>query len=122
MSTLTVYGLATCDTCRKARKWLESQNLQHRFHDVRKDGLDKEELGRWLRSPFAGKLLNRQSTTWRQLSNSQKSDAEKNPQALLLEYPTLLKRPVFVIGSEVLAVGFRPNALAETLKMSADNR
>jgi len=43
-NVLTIYGIPNCDTCRKARKWLEQNSVQHQFHDVRVDGLDIETL------------------------------------------------------------------------------
>lgn len=119
MPSLTVYGLASCDTCRKAIACLDAQQVSFHYHDVRKDGLDATDLRRWLRSPFSEKLLNRQSTTWRQLSDKEKSAAESDPLPLLLEHPTLLKRPVFVREGEVVAVGFKPETLQEALEAGA---
>ncbi|MGD8710554.1 MAG: glutaredoxin domain-containing protein, partial [Ectothiorhodospiraceae bacterium] len=45
---ITVYGIQTCDTCRKARRWLKNNDVQHRFHDLRKDGLDPDTLRGWI--------------------------------------------------------------------------
>ena len=69
---LTVYGIKQCDSCRKALKWLTGQGIEHQFHDLRIDGLSADLLKSWLDSPFAGKLVNRRSTTWRQLSDEQR--------------------------------------------------
>ena len=69
---LTVYGIKQCDTCRKALKWLTAKGIDHQFHDFRVDGLQAELLQGWLESTFAGKLVNRRSTTWRQLSEEQR--------------------------------------------------
>jgi Spx/MgsR family transcriptional regulator len=104
---LTVYGIKQCDTCRKALKWLSEQGMEHRFHDFRADGLHKGLLQTWLDSPFVDKLINRRSTTWRQLSDVQRQYEGEELLALLLEYPTLIKRPVFV-EQEIIAVGFNP--------------
>lgn len=107
---LTVYGIKQCDTCRKALKWLTAQGIEHRFHDFRSDGLDAQLLRGWLDSAFAGKLVNRRGTSWRQLSDQQRqSDGEAQLQ-LLLEYPTLIKRPVFV-SDDIMAVGFNSKDL-----------
>jgi arsenate reductase len=113
---LTVYGLASCDTCRKARKWLDAKHIAHRFHDVRSDGLEEQTVSNWLKSAFAPKLVNRQSTTWRQLSDLEKQQAEETPMKLLLKFPSLVKRPVFVQGDQVLVVGFKPQELEQALK------
>lgn len=110
---LQVFGISNCDSCRAARKWLDSRDVPHRFHDFRQHGVDADEVSRWLSSEHAAKLLNRRSTSWRQLSAEQKSRAETDTLALLLEHPTLIKRPVFTLGEAVLAVGFSPEQLTE---------
>ena len=122
MTQLKVYGLNSCDTCRKARKWLDSQKVDYQFYDVRKDGLEAAELKRWLQSSFGDKLLNRQSTTWRQLSDKQKDAAESEPLELLLEHPALIKRPVFVRAEKVLAIGFKPETLSEAVNASGGSQ
>lgn len=104
---LTVYGIKQCDTCRKALKWLESEGVEHRFHDFRIDGLHAGRLQEWLDSPFADQLVNRRSTTWRQLTDDQKQLKGDALVVLLLDLPTLIKRPVFV-RDEIIAVGFKP--------------
>jgi Spx/MgsR family transcriptional regulator len=107
---MTVYGIKQCDTCRKALKWMEKQGIEHSFHDVRADGLKRELVEAWLDSPFADQLVNRRSTTWRGLSEEQKLAQDDALTDLLLEYPTLVKRPVFERGG-VIAVGFNPPEL-----------
>ena len=109
---LTVYGIKQCDTCRKALKWLTAQGIEHQFHDFRIDGLQAAMLQGWLETPFAGKLVNRRSTTWRQLSDEQRQYEGEALLGLLLEHPTLIKRPVFV-KENIFAVGFNPKELAE---------
>ena len=109
---LTVYGIKQCDTCRKALKWLTAQRMEHRFHDFRVDGLSAELVREWLSSSFADKLVNRRSTTWRQLTEQQRQFKGEDLVELLLEYPTLIKRPVFV-ADKVVIVGFNLGELAE---------
>lgn len=112
---ITVYGIRQCDTCRKALKWLESQALAHAFHDVRADGLEAARVNGWMASAFADTLVNRRSTTWRTLTDQQKAAEGPDLAALLIEHPTLIKRPVFERDGEVVAVGFKPAELVEAL-------
>ena len=112
---LTVYGIKQCDTCRKALKWLAGQGITHSFHDFRIDGLEAGMLHDWMESPFIGKLVNRRSTTWRQLSDEQREFEGEALLELLLEHPTLIKRPVFVT-SGIVAVGFNPKEIAGILE------
>jgi Spx/MgsR family transcriptional regulator len=107
---LTVYGIKQCDTCRKALAWLEQHGIEHRFHDFRTDGLEAGLLRDWLASEFADRLINRRSTTWRGLSEKQRNVQGDALLDLLLQYPTLIKRPVFVTD-RVVAVGFKPQEL-----------
>ena len=95
---LTVYGIKQCDTVRKALKWLDQQGVEHTFHDFRVDGLSSELLQAWLDSEFSDKLVNRRSTTWRKLSEQQRQSEGDTLVNLLLEFPTLIKRPVIVIN------------------------
>lgn len=107
MSTLTVYGIKSCDTCRKALKWLQAQQRDYRWHDLRADGLALEQLQRWLAAVGAQALVNRRSTTWRALSEAERSRAgdPQHAAGLLQANPTLIKRPVFESDGRV-QVGF----------------
>jgi|TARA_B110000902_G_scaffold266916_2_gene356882 Spx/MgsR family transcriptional regulator len=103
----TVYGIKNCDTVKKARKWLEVNGSDYTFIDVREDGVDKAEVKRWLDLIGIDVVVNKRSTTWKQLSDEQKEGlSEQTALALLLANPTLIKRPVLTIDDSVL-VGFK---------------
>ncbi len=106
--TVVMYGLKSCDTCRKAQAWLRQQGVDFDYRDVRADGLEADRLAQWLASDYAAQLINRRSTTWRQLTEAEKNRAETGPVSLLQEHPSLLKRPVLLRGPKLLAVGFKP--------------
>jgi arsenate reductase len=112
---ITVYGLGNCDSCRKARTWLKAQQIEFQFLDVRKDGVNSLQLTQWLESEFAPNLINQRSTSWRQLSDAEKKQAQTDPVNLLMTYPALIKRPVFLRGETIIAVGFKPDALEAVL-------
>jgi len=103
---ITIYGIKNCDTCRKARKWLEGEGIAHRFHDFRADGLDEKTVAGWLAELGGDALVNRRGTTWRNLSEAERdSVAGKNGATVIAANPTLIKRPVFDLGDRRL-VGF----------------
>ena len=103
---ITVYGLATCDTCRKARKWLTERGIEHRFHDLRADGVDASSLNEWINEFGWETLLNRRSATWRQLPEAmQQNVTPVSAATLMLAHPALIKRPVFDLGGGYL-LGF----------------
>lgn len=117
-ATATLYGLKNCDSCRRARQWLEAHGITPRLHDVRADGLDASRLERWVQALGWERLLNRRSTTWRQLGDARPETLDAESAArLILEHPTLLRRPVLESGARLL-VGFssddyRQHLLAE---------
>ncbi|EAR51416.1 hypothetical protein OG2516_15669 [Oceanicola granulosus HTCC2516] len=86
------YGLSTCDTCRKARRALDAGGRAYEVVDVRADGLAPEVLAEML-AALGPDLVNRRSTTWRQLPEAER---QQPPEALLAAHPTLMKRPVIL--------------------------
>ncbi len=112
-STITLYGLATCDTTRAARKWLDAHGQDHAFHDVREDGLTRGLVEGWVKLLGWEKVLNKASTTWRGLPEADKAGIDqKRAIALLLAHPTLVKRPVLDRGG-ALSLGFKPAIYAD---------
>ncbi len=110
----TVYGIKTCDTIRKTLAWLKQNDVTFHFHDYRVDGIDKKKLEQWSSKLGWEILLNKKSTTWRSISPQQQSAVtnKKSAVAILLENPTLIKRPVIESGSNLL-VGFDEEKLEE---------
>ena len=104
---LTLYGIRNCDTVKKARAWLERNGIEYRFHDFRNDGLTANLVQRWSDQLGWENLLNRRGTTWRQLPEATRAtiDADR-ARALMLEQPTLIKRPVLDDG-RTSQVGFK---------------
>ena len=105
--SITLYGIKNCDTVRAARRWLEQHNIDHRFQDVRDEALSAEQVQQWLAELGRDKLVNKRSTTWKQLSDAQRQALDDNTAAaLLLEHPTLMKRPLLDTGNERV-LGFK---------------
>jgi len=113
---LTVFGIRSCDTCRKARKFFAENDIEYRFYDVRDDGLDIQMLERWTARIDWTKLLNKQSLTWRKIPEVDRSETTKSRAfALMIENPTLLKRPVLE-SDTFIAVGFSEKRFSEFWK------
>jgi arsenate reductase len=107
-----LYGIKNCDTCKKARQWLEQNGIEHRFHDYRADGLTPELLQSFIDRLGWEKLLNKSSTSWRQLSPEQQADLTREKAArLMLETPTLIKRPILDTGNKLI-IGFKADQYA----------
>ncbi len=109
----TLYGIKNCDTVKKARKWLDANDQSYTFHDFRADGLSASQINTWLKQVDGQILINKRSTTWKQLSDQQKSlfgaeSLSKDAIAIVVDNPTLIKRPVLETPKEV-TVGFKEN-------------
>jgi arsenate reductase (glutaredoxin) len=105
--TVTLFGIKNCDTVRKARKWLEAENINVQFHDFRDDGLSQVQLQHWVDSLGWEAVLNKRSTSFRALTEQQKNELNQtSAMKLMLEMPTLIKRPVLIEGDKVL-LGFK---------------
>jgi Spx/MgsR family transcriptional regulator len=113
---ITLYGIKNCDTMKKARKWLDENQIEYRFHDYRKDGLEKKQLQAWSKSLGWETLLNRRGTTWRKLPEDVRNRIdEKTAIDLMLEQPAMIKRPLLDTGKE-LNVGFSPESYQQLFK------
>lgn len=104
--TMILYGIHNCDTVKKARRWLDEQDVAHRFHDFRKDGLDPDRLQGWIDALGWEKLLNKAGTTFRKLPDAAKAGLDAtSAKALMLEQPAMIRRPV-VEAADGVSVGF----------------
>ncbi len=108
----TLYGIPNCDTVRKARKWLAENQIEYQFFDFKKQPLEQDLLEQWLDILDWETVLNKRSTTWRQLSDSSKSSIDRDSAIqIMLAQPTIIKRPVLDNGAaendRVLCVGFK---------------
>ena len=105
--TTTLYGIKNCDTVKKARRWLDNSGIEYQFHDFRADGLQKKQVQAWIDELGWETLINKRSTTWKGLSENARSDLnDKTAADLILEHPTLIKRPLLSLkGSH--RVGFK---------------
>ncbi|WP_246201666.1 ArsC family reductase [Budvicia diplopodorum] len=104
-----LYGIKNCDTIKKARRWLEEHQVDYRFHDYRADGLDEALLQQLIDRLGWEPLLNTRGTTWRKLSDEQKSATNNQAaaKALMLEQPSIIKRPVLARNdSGTMLLGF----------------
>jgi len=113
---LTVYGIRSCDTCRRAQKYLADHNIEFRFHDLRIDGLDIQTLERWADRISWETLLNKQSLTWRKIPEVDRAQISRS-RALgtMIELPTVIKRPVLEC-EQFISVGYSEKRLADFIE------
>ena len=102
----TLYGIKNCDTIKKARLWLTTNNVDYRFHDYQTEGLSPELLRAWCKLWGWEKLINKRGTTWARLPDSAKVGLdEAKAQALMLKNTSLVKRPILDKAGKLL-LGF----------------
>ena len=95
--TLTIYGIKSCSTMKKAFTKLDELGVSYDFHDYKKQGIDKESVQRWVNELGIDKVLNKRGTTWRKLTDEQKQAADSdvdNAIDLLIENTSMIKRPI----------------------------
>ncbi len=112
--TVTIYGIRNCDTMKKARAWLDKQGVEYAFHDYKTAGIEPERLERWSKKVGWEALLNRAGTTFRKLPEKDRQSVdERRALALMLDQPSMIKRPVLEPGGGRLIVGFKPETYRE---------
>ncbi|WP_040724919.1 arsenate reductase [Thiomicrorhabdus sp. Kp2] len=104
---MILYGIPNCDTVRKARKFLDENKIAYDFYDFKKQGLTLETIQNWLQSQPIEILVNKRSTSWKQLNDLQKQALLSGDDlTVLTEMPTLIKRPVLESETSLL-IGFK---------------
>jgi arsenate reductase len=114
--TITIYGIKNCDTMKKAFAWLDKAGVDYVFHDYKKEGIDKKSLEAWSKQVGWEILLNRAGTTFRKLPDTDKEGlTAAKAMKLMLEQPSMIKRPVLDLGKTLL-VGFKPEEYKAAVK------
>ena len=105
---ITLYGIPNCDTMKKARAWLAGHGVEYAFHDYKKSGIDERTLKAWVKELGWQALLNTRGMMWRKVPEDVRENIdEQSAIALMLETPSIIKRPVLDTG-KARHVGFKP--------------
>ena len=107
-----------CTTCRKAKAWLEEQNISFTLRDIKEENPTEEELQSWWQRsglPLR-KFFNTSGLQYKALGLKDKlpTMTEAEQIALLSTDGMLVKRPMLV-GEDFVLVGFRPAEWEEKL-------
>lgn len=109
---IKIYGIKACDTMKKAMTWLDSAGIEYTFHDYKKLGIEELKLREWLNQIEWSELINRRGTTWRKLTDDQKTNVDNDAAVkLMLENQSLIKRPLLEKGGQIF-LGFKPDIYA----------
>jgi Spx/MgsR family transcriptional regulator len=108
-----LYGIPNCDTMKKARAWLAEHGIDYEFHDYKKLGIDDKMLQAWVRELGWQALLNTRGMMWRKVPQNVRDNIdEASAIALMLDTPSIIKRPLLDTGSQ-RHVGFKPEQYAQ---------
>ncbi|MDH5352943.1 MAG: ArsC family reductase [Gammaproteobacteria bacterium] len=111
--SVTIYGIANCDTIKKAKNWLDKEGVEYVFHDYRKQGLNIDQLEAWVGELGWESLLNKRGTTWRKLPDEVKGNVDRaSAIKIMLENPSIIKRPLLDKNNQ-LATGFSDSLYRE---------
>jgi Spx/MgsR family transcriptional regulator len=107
-STMKLYGIPNCNTVKKARDWLDANDVAYEFHDFKKQGIDEATIKNWLSQHSFDKLINRAGMTWRNLNDVDKNSVTDNKSAIVLmqNKTSVIKRPILVKDNKILSLGF----------------
>ena len=104
---IKIYGIPNCDTMKKARKWLEKNNLEYEFHDYKKSGVPENKLKLWVKSAGWDIVLNKRGTTWRKLDDDVKNSIDETSSIkVMIDNASAIKRPILESGNRLL-IGFK---------------
>jgi len=109
----TLYAIPNCDTVKKARVWLAEHGIDYQFHDYKKQGIDRKTIEQWLTQKPWEELLNRAGTTWKKLPDTDKPTDAESAIALMLEKPSVIRRPLIEQNGQIVALGFKVDQYAE---------
>ncbi|MGH8768476.1 MAG: ArsC family reductase, partial [Burkholderiales bacterium] len=112
-----IFGIKNCATMKKAFAWLDDHGVRYDFHDYKAAGIDLARLNDWSQRVGWETLLNTRGTTWRKLTPAQQANLDENRALrLLVENPSLIKRPVLENGKDLL-IGFAPERYGNAFRI-----
>lgn len=113
---MILYGINNCDTVRKARKWLDERGIPYEFHDYKKQGVNPIQLRAWVKEHGWEVVMNKRSTTWRNLPDEAKANMDETLALVIMEdQPSIIKRPILETPSRTV-VGFKAETYQQILQ------
>jgi arsenate reductase (glutaredoxin) len=110
-----IYGIKNCDTMKKAFDWLTENNVSYEFHDYKKMGISEGKIQEWLTQKPWEVLINRAGTTWKKLSEEEKATDEISATKLMMEKPSMIKRPI-IENDKIVVMGFNSDTYEQIFK------
>lgn len=120
--TITLYGIKTCGSVKKAITLLQKHDIPFHFIDLKTTTLNKKQLKSWIESKGIKVVLNNKGTTYKNLKRDGKItdailDSQTNIETqadTLFNTPMLLKRPI-ITSDKYLIIGYNENEILELI-------
>jgi len=112
-----IYGIPNCDTTKKTLDWFKKNKVEYEFHDYKKTAISKEKIEQWCKKVSWEILLNKKSTTWKNLTSAEQQTVTSQAAAIkiMMENTSIIKRPVIETGNVIL-VGYNEENFIKQLK------
>jgi arsenate reductase (glutaredoxin) len=107
MTSIQVYGIPTCGTCKKALQWLDAQEISYEFINTKEQPPSHEQIANWVQSLGDKPMRNTSGQSYRALDETKDGWSETEWVKAFSDDVMLLKRPIFVKDGVAIAVGFR---------------
>ena len=114
---INLFGIKTCDKVRSATKWLIANKINYHFIDLKSRKLKDAEINIWLKKISWNKIINKNSSTWRALTDDEKLKIVdcKSAKNLIIKQPLVMKRPIIEFGQQLI-VGFSEKNFEDTFR------
>ena len=113
----TLFAIPNCDTVKKARTWLADKGVNYQFHDYKKQGIDRLKIERWLKQKPWEELINKAGLTWKKLPDAEKPTNAEEAITLMLDKPSVIRRPLIETDGRIIALGFNSELYGETFSV-----
>lgn len=112
-----VYGIPNCDTTKKAIALLKKHQVDFYFHDYKQLGITMQKLEGWCEKAGWEIILNKRSTTWRELDEAEQKKVINQPAAvkLMMKNNSIIKRPIIEFDKQIV-VGFNEDEIKRAIK------
>jgi len=111
---MTIYGIKTCSTVGKARKFMKENNIDFDFVDYKVESVGEEKIREWLKQVNINILFNNKGKKYRDLGLKELNLDDDGKIVWMAKENYLLKRPVIEYGEGKVLVGYDEEAYKET--------
>lgn len=116
---ITLYSSPSCTSCRKAKRWLEENQIPYRERNVMSESLSLEEIKQILRLTEVGteEIISTRSKVFQELNMKVDSLSLQELCNIIHQYPGVLRRPI-LIDNKRLQVGYNEDEIRRFLPRS----